>query len=59
MKCDSPNENLESWNSNISMPLPGGDDEEVFNCSVKSLCLRGCTLKNTEYCFGIVVYTGP
>ena len=26
--------------------------------SIKQLCLRGTTLKNTEYVFGITVYTG-
>ena len=25
---------------------------------MKNLILRGCTLKNTEYCYGIVLYVG-
>jgi magnesium-transporting ATPase (P-type) len=28
------------------------------NCNIKNTLLRGCTLKNTEYCFGVVVYVG-
>ena len=58
MSCDSPNENLEKWDANISMPVPGMD-KCTFNCQIKQLCLRGCQLKNTDYCFGIVIYTGP
>ena len=32
---------------------------EVFNCGLKNMLLRGCTVKNTDYCYGIVIYVGP
>lgn len=59
MGCDAPNANLEQWDSDISFPLPGLDINQELHADIKSLCLRGTVLKNTEFCFGIVVYTGP
>jgi magnesium-transporting ATPase (P-type) len=51
---DPPNESLELWDGNIrSGILP-----KVFNCSIKNTLLRGCTLRNTDYCYGIVIYVG-
>ena len=29
-----------------------------INCNIKNVLLRGCTLKNTEYVYGIVLYVG-
>lgn len=52
--CDVPNENLEKWDANIqSAQLP-----EILTVSIKQLCLRGTTLRNTEYIYGIPVYLG-
>ena len=52
--CDVPNENLEKWDANIqSAQLP-----EISTVSIKQLCLRGTTLRNTEYIYGIPVYLG-
>jgi len=55
VKCDEPNENLEFWNGNIH----SGQLDKVTNCSMKNLALRGCTLKNTDYAYGMVLYVGP
>lgn len=59
MSCDAPDANLEHWEADVSFPLPGLETNQELHCDIKSLCLRGTVLKNTEYCFGIVVYTGP
>ncbi len=54
INCDLPNESLEQWDGNIrSKLLP-----KEINCSIKNVLLRGCTLKNTDYVFGIVLYVG-
>jgi phospholipid-transporting ATPase len=54
LTCDSPNEFLDKWDGNILCT----QIDRLFNCSLKNLLLRGCFIKNTEYCIGIVVYTG-
>ncbi|CDW88154.1 p-type atpase [Stylonychia lemnae] len=57
LTCDSPNEYLDRWDGNITTQLQG--KQLVFNTSLKTLLLRGCTLRNTEFAIGIAVYTGP
>jgi magnesium-transporting ATPase (P-type) len=57
LNCDSPNENMNSWDCNVTVPI--NKQSKTFNCREGSLMLRGCTLKNTEYCIGVVVNTGP
>ena len=52
--CDEPNPSLDNWNGNLSSAQLG----RVRSCSIKNLLLRGCTLKNTSYCYGICVYVG-
>jgi magnesium-transporting ATPase (P-type) len=54
VKCDAPNENMVAWDGNIT-----ATGIKTFNCGMTNLMLRGCTLKNTEYCMGLVIYTGP
>jgi magnesium-transporting ATPase (P-type) len=52
--CDKPGESLEQWDGNTHSDLL----DKVTNCNIKNTILRGCTLKNTEYCYGIVIYVG-
>jgi magnesium-transporting ATPase (P-type) len=58
MTCDSPNEYLDKWDGNITYFTPG-KDKVTINVSPKQLLLRGCKLKNTEFCIGFAVYMGP
>jgi magnesium-transporting ATPase (P-type) len=32
--------------------------DKKTNCNIKSTLLRGCTLRNTEWVYGIVIYVG-
>ena len=52
--CDKPNESLEMWDGNVSSKTLA----RTTNCGIKNTVLRGCTLKNTEYLYGIVLYVG-
>ena len=54
VECDIPNASLDSWEGNLSSRRLG----KIRPCNIKNLILRGCTLKNTNYCYGIAVYIG-
>ena len=52
--CDVPNENLEKWDANLSsVQIP-----EPITLNIRQLLLRGTTLRNTEYVYGIPIYIG-
>lgn len=53
LTCDLPNPDLNQWNGNITL-----EKQKTVNCSMENMLLRGCTLKNSEYAYGIVVYVG-
>lgn len=55
--CDVPNENMEKWDGNTTVSIRGVG--QTFNSTMKGMMLRGCTLKNTQYCLGVVINTGP
>jgi magnesium-transporting ATPase (P-type) len=52
INCNIPNEYLDYWDGNVD------SKDYNINCSIKNVLLRGCTLKNTEYVYGIVIYVG-
>lgn len=51
--CDLPNEKLFEWNCKLKI-----NNESWAPAGMQQLLLRGCMLKNTEYVWGVVVYTG-
>ena len=54
VEADAPNPNLDVWEGKlISHQLA-----KAKPSTPKNLLLRGCTLKNTPYCFGICLYVG-
>ena len=53
--CDSPNENLEKWEAQVTYSKQLFKDKSA---NIKNLMLRGCFLRNTNEVVGIVVYTG-
>ena len=54
IECFEPSANLEYWEANLLLK----GNEQVKNCDIKNLLLRGCTLKNTEFATGICCYAG-
>ena len=52
--CDAPSADLDKWEGNLSSSKIG----RVRSCNIKNLLLRGVTLKNIEFCYGICLYVG-
>lgn len=52
--CDEPDPSLDKWEGKVSSL----QIERDISCSIKNLLLRGVTLKNTEFAYGIVLYVG-
>ena len=55
--CDKPDENLEKWDANLQFQHPE-NLTQVIPLTINNLLLRGCFLRNTEQCYGIVCYLG-
>jgi len=54
IEADAPNPNLDVWEGQLKSRQLG----KAKVCSPKNLLLRGCTLKNTPYCYGVCIYVG-
>ncbi|KAE8991818.1 Phospholipid-transporting ATPase 3 [Phytophthora rubi] len=52
--CETPNNSIHRFSG--SMALDGGKKEVI---TTNAIVLRGSTLRNTEYIYGLVVNTGP
>ncbi|XP_049899159.1 phospholipid-transporting ATPase VB [Epinephelus moara] len=51
--CEKPNNNLNHFKCYVEKP-----DKEKVGAGIESLLLRGCTVRNTDYAVGFVVYAG-
>lgn len=54
IECEQPNEYLYKFNGNITLK---GD--EVIPLDAEMFLLRGSSLRNTAWVYGVAVYTGP
>jgi hypothetical protein len=54
--CSPPSSLLEFWEGTINGDLI--NNGKPFSLEIKSLLLRGSTLKNTEFIAGLAVYCG-
>ncbi|XP_067399668.1 phospholipid-transporting ATPase ID-like isoform X2 [Emydura macquarii macquarii] len=53
IKCEAPNNKLDKFTGTLTL------HGEKFALDNEKLLLRGCTIRNTEWCFGLVIYAGP
>ncbi|XP_031433354.1 phospholipid-transporting ATPase ID [Clupea harengus] len=53
VRCEPPNNRLDKFMGNLEV---GGLTSSLDN---DKILLRGCTLRNTQWCFGLVVFGGP
>uniref|UniRef100_A0A673NGB1 Phospholipid-transporting ATPase n=1 Tax=Sinocyclocheilus rhinocerous TaxID=307959 RepID=A0A673NGB1_9TELE len=53
VRCEPPNNRLDKFTGTLTV---GG---ETFSLDNERILLRGCTLRNSDWCFGLVVFGGP
>ena len=52
IECEAPNSSLYTFYGNISI------NDETIPLSIAQILLRGCSLRNTDWVIGIVIYCG-
>lgn len=52
VRCEPPNNRLDKFKGVLSL------DGQTYSLDNEKLLLRGCTLRNTEWCFGLVIFGG-
>ncbi|XP_047424894.1 phospholipid-transporting ATPase ID-like [Mugil cephalus] len=53
VKCEPPNNRLDKFRGNLTV------NQQTYSLDNDKVLLRGCTLRNTEWCFGVVIFGGP
>ncbi|XP_010158812.1 PREDICTED: phospholipid-transporting ATPase ID-like, partial [Eurypyga helias] len=53
IKCEAPNNKLDKFTGTLTL------QGEKYALDNEKMLLRGCTIRNTEWCFGLVIYAGP
>ncbi|MCI4388539.1 hypothetical protein PGIGA_G00087160 [Pangasianodon gigas] len=52
VRCEAPNNRLDKFTGMLTV------NGEMFALDNERILLRGCTLRNTEWCFGLVLFGG-
>ncbi|XP_017932820.1 phospholipid-transporting ATPase FetA [Manacus vitellinus] len=53
VRCEAPNNKLDKFTGTLTL------QGEKYALDNEKMLLRGCTIRNTEWCFGLVIYAGP
>lgn len=53
VRCEPPNNRLDKFKGTLTQ------NTQTYSLDNDKVLLRGCTLRNTEWCFGLVVFGGP
>ncbi|NWY06302.1 AT8B5 ATPase, partial [Nothoprocta ornata] len=53
VRCEAPNNKLDRFTGTLTL------QGEKYALDNEKMLLRGCTIRNTEWCFGLVIYAGP
>uniref|UniRef100_A0A8C5RH41 Phospholipid-transporting ATPase n=1 Tax=Laticauda laticaudata TaxID=8630 RepID=A0A8C5RH41_LATLA len=53
IRCEAPNNRLGRFTGTLSFK------KEKFALDNEQLLLRGCIIRNTDWCFGLVIFAGP
>uniref|UniRef100_A0AAQ6IBN4 P-type ATPase N-terminal domain-containing protein n=1 Tax=Anabas testudineus TaxID=64144 RepID=A0AAQ6IBN4_ANATE len=52
VRCEPPNNRLDKFKGSLTL------DGQTYALDNDKVLLRGCTLRNTEWCFGLVIFGG-
>ena len=58
VECEFPNSNLHNFRGRVGITKPGDSKERMAPIAMSQMLLRGCLLKNSNFIYGLVVYTG-
>uniref|UniRef100_A0A3Q4H379 Phospholipid-transporting ATPase n=1 Tax=Neolamprologus brichardi TaxID=32507 RepID=A0A3Q4H379_NEOBR len=53
VRCEPPNNRLDKFKGTLTV------NDGIYALDNDKMLLRGCTLRNTEWCFGLVIFGGP
>ncbi|XP_071321691.1 phospholipid-transporting ATPase ID isoform X2 [Trachinotus anak] len=53
VRCEPPNNRLDKFKGTLTL------DGQTYALDNDKVLLRGCTLRNTGWCFGLVIFGGP
>ena len=54
IECESPNEFLYKFEGNIKFT----DSSDPVGLDIDNVCMRGSSLRNTEWVYGLAIFTG-
>ena len=57
IKCEPPNNNLSRFEGRLILN-EGNSAEKIIPLENDNLLLRGTILRNTEWCYGVVIFAG-
>ena len=60
IECEQPNQRLGEFEGRLTLTRTsrGGSKSPVYPLTLNQLMFRGATLRNTDYAYAVVVYTG-
>ncbi|XP_077594057.1 phospholipid-transporting ATPase ID-like [Stigmatopora nigra] len=53
IRCEAPNNRLDAFKGSLTL------DGQMYALDNDRVLLRGCALRNTAWCFGLVIFCGP
>jgi phospholipid-translocating ATPase len=57
--CELPNNRLDRFNGKLVWKQEGDRQPKVYSLSNDNMLLRGTTMRNVDWAFGVVVFAGP
>jgi len=55
IECETPNEFLYKYQGNLKFTE---DQEDLLGLDIDNVCMRGSSLRNTDWIYGVAIFTG-